>query len=291
MPGSMRGAQQHALLGSVVLLLALGTAASDPAELRLADCVFRAEAGAAIISTTCSFDQVAMIGQRLDSLEAQVALIMKSVQLPPSTPPPTAPSPAPTPPPTPPPPSPSPQVPPPPPPPAAPQPQPTSGVLQQATLCTSVQACSNLLSAGWSVMSDFGNMSPSRFGVTPLASTDAMAAVGWSFPLGTPDVVQPTDLGLSMWINGGASSQIRHIIPSSTKQLLVAFNAYHRANSYMCTATIKRADGHTLQSLQATDATDEVYILTYNFAAGDGTITFTESGSNICTLKYLLRQY
>ena len=86
-----------------VLLLAANTAAAagtaaTAAELQLADCTFRAEPGATTVTTTCTLDQVASLADRVDALEAQLALLSKSVTFPPQTPPPASPPPPPTPP-------------------------------------------------------------------------------------------------------------------------------------------------------------------------------------------------
>ena len=83
-----------------VLLLAANTAAAastaaTAAELQLADCKFRAEPGATTVTTTCTLDQVASLADRVDALEAQLALLSKSVTFPPQTPPPASPPPPP----------------------------------------------------------------------------------------------------------------------------------------------------------------------------------------------------
>ena len=167
--------------------------------------------------------------------------------------------------------------------------------LPPTTYCDNSACGANLLGMGWNLLSEFGSLSPSRFGGYQINTIQGFSEDSWeSFLGGSICCVDYYSDRVSnevlQWFGGsgdsGEQSRVgfQKSIPQNTQRVLVAWGGF----SATCTMTILNADGvelfradhNTAYLPMATNLRlDEVNV---DMSNGKGKIRFEEYGWGIC---------
>jgi hypothetical protein len=173
-----------------------------------------------------------------------------------------------------------------------------------AAYCADSYCGGLLLSQGWSVLAEFGALTPSRFGGTQLSSYTQFAAASWTTCSGfvssnmdhtiqtsfAPSDWPTPDPGLGWWRTSSTAACVEHTIPQGTTKVLAAWGS----GTWKCGLRITDASGQTIftggqEAVMASSTQNYMRIaeVAVNLESGSGKISLIEDGG-ICFMYYVL---
>jgi hypothetical protein len=162
--------------------------------------------------------------------------------------------------------------------------------------------CGSPLAATWSVLTEFGTLSPPRFGDSSRQaySWEDMLNLGWE---SVGDAVNMfnyasylctacgTNAHISFFASSHESAAYQVAVPVGATQLLIAYGG---GDTYHCKCDVTNAGGSVGGAYSdtaggvAAKADITVAVVDVNTASAPGSIKFTEQGVNVCLLFYIL---
>jgi len=226
-------------------------------------------------------DTIAELESKAELLENEVAALKRFVgMMPPAAPPPLSP----------------PFLPPPLKPPGLP-------VTELQTYCADSVCGERFAIAGWSVLTEFGSLNPPRFADMARQASDQpkMSALGWQSigdNIGN-DFNNPSfmcngcgmDTHISFFASGYPQATYQMAIPQGTSQLVIAYGGYAQ---YSCRCDVTNFGGSDVDAYSYTSTGIynnngiTVAVIDVDTVLGEGDITFTEPGQDVCLLFYII---
>ena len=147
-----------------------------------------------------------------------------------------------------------------------------------------------LLDMGWTVVSEFGYLSPSRFGVEPLTTAHAMRQNGWITDLQYVDHPQfddndPGTVSFYYTYPSNVVGSIRRLLPRGSFDLLVAACGEYN----QCRMNITDDSGSTNSLLPYCSSGMQITLTTFDTSTHDGgSLGLLEPNGGRCVVGYVL---